>query len=130
MAIHGATGLRGNANRLPAFARHEDRLNLRGLCDSFTGLATDRKKIPDRSIHGRKPANNARWRDAPSLRRGETLAKGGRDVGHGGKIKTTLGIKRMVKLRGAKRPLAERRRKLAQFFRRFPQKFNGHVLAP
>ena len=47
----------------------------------------------------------------------ETLAEGGRHVRHRGKFKTPLGIQRVIELRGAKRPLAERRDVLAQFLR-------------
>ena len=64
MAIDGASRLRRNANRLAPFARHEDGLDLRGL---FIFAAADREKIADRSIHGRKPADDARRRDASAF---------------------------------------------------------------
>ena len=43
--------------------------------------------------------------------------KRSRQIRHRGEIKTPLGIERMIKLRGAKGPLAERRDILAQFLR-------------
>src|ERR1700681_3329280 len=98
MAVDRAPGLRRNANRLASFARHEDRLDLRGL----RAFGTDREEIPDRSVHRGKPARDARGRDARFLR--QTFAEGGRHVRHRGKFKTPLGVKRMVELSGAKWP--------------------------
>ena len=51
MAIDGASGLRRNANRLAAFARHEDGFDLRGLSHFFAGR---RSRRDSGSIHPRK----------------------------------------------------------------------------
>jgi len=90
MTVHGAPGLRGNANRLASFARHEDGFDLRGLQGLVAIHVADREKVADRSVHGGKPARHARRGDARFLR--ETFAEGGRDVRHRCKFKTPLGI--------------------------------------
>src|SRR5579863_223401 len=107
MAIDRAPGLRGNANRLASVPRHENGFDLRGLCI----FAADREEITDGSIHGREPARDARGSHARFPR--ESFAESGGHVRHRGNFKTPFGVERMMKLRAAKRPLAERCGELA-----------------
>ena len=50
LAIHRATGLRGNANRLPALAGHEYRFDRRGASRGLVFADGQRKQIAHRPV--------------------------------------------------------------------------------
>ncbi len=119
-ALHRASGLRRNADGLPACPRHEHGFHSgRRFAGKLLAPGIERQKITHRTVAGMKAPRNFRHPDAEMLC--QALPERGRQVAHGSKIEPPFGVERMVKLRAAISRLADLYHSRAQVFARFSQ---------
>src|SRR5208282_5486784 len=119
MAIHRASCLRGNANRLAILLRHENGLDGCALCASGSfgvgAIAREAEHIADRSITRAITPHHSRQRNRRFAC--QALAQRCRKIRHRREIEAVFGIKRVVNLRAAVSGFPERLRERTQLLR-------------
>ena len=132
MAIDCTSGLSRNANRLAVFLGHEhcfDRCRRQQavICLRIIGRRIlrrlERENVAYGAVIRAVLADDSRQFDGRFARK--PFAKFGWKIRHACKIKTPLGVERMINLRAAVGRLAERFEERAQLFRGFPQQVAG-----
>src|SRR5437016_8288253 len=123
MAIHRATGLRRNADRLPPLAGHEYGLR-RSWRRQLFFVWWQREQISQRTIRRGKSLlylwkRNSRLFRKPLPQRRRKI----RDLHH---VKFSFRVQRVINLRSAVCRLAHRRAERLQFFLWFAQQFRHH----
>jgi hypothetical protein len=112
-ALDGAASLGGDADRLAAFAGHENGFHGSGARGEFFTPGWELKEIAGRAVAGAIALLNFGQGDSRFL--GELLAEGYRQIAHRREVELPLRIERVIDLVAAVSWLAELRTELAQF---------------
>src|SRR5580692_373597 len=134
LAIHGASRLRRNTNRLPPVARHKHRLDrcraqrpsllcvLSDLCRKCLFPGSQLKQIPNRSVGRYKSLFDDRQRNPRFLR--EFFSQTRRQIRHRPKIEFSLRIQRVIDLPAAIGRLAHPHTYFPKLVFRFSKQFH------